>query len=262
VKLGINIEIVFRESEIKNSFQIISNIGLKYFEIWNWKNYNIDLLINEMKIKKLKLSCISGNRINGLVDINTREAFLRELKENIQISKRLGCRDIMILSEVLAEDLSVIPSKHKISNSKKYLTIYDGLSQAAHLAKKEDVVLHVELLNTIIDHPGYYLNNSKVAFELIEAVNNPNLKVLYDIYHMQIMEGNLINNIESNLDKIGHIHVADVPGRNEPGTGEINYHNIARALKVNGYKGFVILEAYPKKNATNAIKAFQEAFEV
>ena len=92
---------------------------------------------------------------------------------------------------------------------------------------------------------GYFLDGSAAGFDLVRAVDSPRIKLLYDIYHMQVMEGNIIQTLTGNLDVIGHVHVADVPGRHEPGTGELNYANIFAALREAGYDKYVGFEFEP-----------------
>ena len=100
----------------------------------------------------------------------------------------------------------------------------------------------LEPLNILVDHMGYYLVTSKEGFDVIREVNSPNVKLLFDVYHQQTSEGNLISNIRNNIDLIGHIHLGDVPGRKEPGTGEINYRNVFKAICESGYTGYCALE--------------------
>jgi hydroxypyruvate isomerase len=107
------------------------------------------------------------------------------------------------------------------------------------------LTLVLEPLNIHVDHPGYFLNHSGVGFNLVREVNSPSIRLLYDIYHMQVMEGNLIDTLTRNLDLIGHIHVADVPGRHQPGSGEINYANVMKCLRQAGYSGYVGMEFEP-----------------
>ena len=128
------------------------------------------------------------------------------------------------------------------------------------MAESENMTLLLEPLNTKIDHPGYSLNHSIQAFEIVRRIGSPHLKVLYDVYHMQIMEEDLIATLEANLGEIGHIHVADVPGRHEPGTGEINYVNIARMLRTAGFDGCIGLECFPQESSEQAIEAFRRVF--
>jgi hydroxypyruvate isomerase len=112
----------------------------------------------------------------------------------------------------------------------------------------------LEPLNTKVDHAGYYLQTAKEGFEILDEVASPAVKMLFDIYHHQIMEGNVIQDITKNISKIAHFHVADVPGRHEPGTGEINYANVFRAIAGSGYQGFVGLEFKPSKSAEETLK--------
>jgi hydroxypyruvate isomerase len=107
----------------------------------------------------------------------------------------------------------------------------------------------VEPLNVAVDHPGFYLSSSQQALEIVDEVAAPNVKMLFDLYHMQIGEGNLTATIVANLDRIGHFHLADVPGRHEPGTGEINFANILRRIDEGGYGGYIGLEYIPSGGA-------------
>ena len=102
-----------------------------------------------------------------------------------------------------------------------------------------------EPINTKVDIPGYFYDNTATALELMDAVDRPNVKLQYDVYHMQIMEGDLARTIERLLPRIGHIQIADNPGRNEPGTGEINYPWLLSRLDALGYKGWVGCEYRP-----------------
>jgi hydroxypyruvate isomerase len=112
----------------------------------------------------------------------------------------------------------------------------------------------VEPLNVLVDHPGYYLTASAEGFEILDEVGSQAVKLLFDIYHQQITEGNLLANIVPHIKQIGHFHVADVPGRHEPGTGEINYANVFHAIDKAGYEGFVGLEYWPTVPAADTLR--------
>jgi len=113
--------------------------------------------------------------------------------------------------------------------------------------EKTGITLALEPLNTIIDHKGYYLWQSSEAFEIINKVNSPHVKILYDIYHQQVMEGNIVNTITSNIEKICHFHSAGLPGRGELHDGELNYPFIFSKIDKAGYKGYIGLEYFPKQ---------------
>ena len=115
------------------------------------------------------------------------------------------------------------------------------LKELKKISEESDIFLKIEPLNTLVDHKGYFLKYSSEGFNLVEEVNSKNIKVLYDIYHLQIMQGNIISDIEKNFDLIGHFHIADVPGRHEPGTAEINYKNIYKKIRDLGFSGFITI---------------------
>jgi hypothetical protein len=124
----------------------------------------------------------------------------------------------------------------------------------APLVEAVGITVVVEPLNVLVDHPGYYLTTSAEGFEILDEVGSQAVKLLFDIYHQQITEGNLLANIVPHIKQIGHFHVADVPGRHEPGTGEINYANVFHAIDKAGYEGFVGLEYWPTVPAADTLR--------
>ncbi|MDQ3054782.1 MAG: TIM barrel protein, partial [Actinomycetota bacterium] len=131
-----------------------------------------------------------------------------------------------------------------VSFAEARATAVENLKRAAPLAEDAGIVLMSEGLNSV-QTPGYFLDTSTLGFEIVDEVNSPAVKFQYDVYHMQIMEGNLIDTIKANVVKIAHIQIADVPGRHEPGTGEINYPNVLKAIEDAGYDGYVAFEYVP-----------------
>ena len=127
----------------------------------------------------------------------------------------------------------------------KYGACLDTLKRCGALAEQNGVTLVLEPLNSLYDHVGNYLTTPDKAARLVQEVASPSIRMLYDIYHMQIMTGNIINTLTKYREEIGYIHVADVPGRKEPDTGEINYPNVFKALRDLGFIGFVGLECFP-----------------
>jgi len=132
-----------------------------------------------------------------------------------------------------------------ITRTQMHAALEKAYGEAAAIAAKHDFTLVVEPLNTHVDHAGYYLDSSDEGAEIVRAINSPNLKLLFDVYHMQIMEGNLIAHIEKHIDIIGHFHSAGVPGRHEVFDGEIHYPAIIRRLESLGYQGCFGLEYMP-----------------
>lgn len=138
----------------------------------------------------------------------------------------------------------------EVSDFDKFTTMFDRLKALAPIAEKAQIKLVLEALNTIVDHAGNYLAYTRDSAKLVKMVNSPYIKVLYDVYHMQIMEGNVIDNIKKYIDFIGYVHIADVPGRHEPGTGELNYTNIFNAFRSLNYDGVIGFELFPLAAST------------
>jgi hydroxypyruvate isomerase len=138
----------------------------------------------------------------------------------------------------------------------------ETLNRVADLADEHGVVFMLENLNLPVDHPGVPFALARDTLALVSSVNRPGLRLNLDLYHAQIGEGNLIQLCRACQPWIGEIQVADVPGRKEPGTGEINYAGIARALKDMGYRGTICMEAFASADSEKALEAFQAAFTV
>ncbi len=170
---------------------------------------------------------------HGIVHADARQAFLRALRETIAAAQTLGCRNIVVTSG---------NERHGVPRAEQHANIVAALKDAAPLLVGTGVQVVLEPLNVLVNHKGYYLTTTEEGAQIIREVGSPQILLLYDVYHQQITEGNLINNIRAYAADIGHFHVGDVPGRNEPGTGEINYANVFKAIAALDYDGFVTFE--------------------
>lgn len=170
---------------------------------------------------------------HGMVWEDAEVAFIEAFNETVEAAKILGVPNIIATTGNERSD---------VSREVQHKNIVNVLKKFAPIAEKEGLMVVLEPLNILVNHMGYYLARSDEAFEIIREVNSPNVKLLFDIYHQQITEGNLINNITKNIDLIGHFHIGDNPGRNEPGTGEINYWNVFSAIEESGYDRWLAFE--------------------
>ncbi|MEW6228037.1 MAG: TIM barrel protein, partial [Bacillota bacterium] len=222
-RCSICVETLFTELPLVDRIKRVAERGFGSIEFWGWRDKELSEIRNLVDDMGVKVVTFCGNRKGSIVDTAASRVLLDDLRDGISAAKRLGCETLILLADELSPDGSVTQQYPELSPHMKFETAVKTLSQAAKYAEDSEVTLVLEPLNTLVDHPGYYIPRSKLGFDLIRRVNSPNLKLLYDIYHMQIMEGNLISTLTENVDLVGHVHVADVPGRNEPGTGEINY---------------------------------------
>lgn len=189
------------------------------------------------------------NLTNGNEEL--RAKFLEEVRASVEVAKRVNARY-----------MTVVPGHIEPRLDMGYQTanVVESLKQAAAILEPYGLVMVLEPLNKR-DHPGLFLSKAAQAFEICKAVDSPTCKILFDVYHQQITEGNLIPNIEASWEEIAYFQVGDNPGRNEPTTGEINYLNVFRYLHEKGFEGIVGMEhgnARPGKAGEEAvIKAYR-----
>ena len=236
MKYSLCIDSIDPKENLEEKLTGIKQAGFKFIEFWDWRDKDFNLIMNS----GLKVSNFSGNRISSLT-LDDKEKVIQEVNASIDAAKRLKCNRMMLLSDILEGDGSV--KINSISSEKKLLRLYDNLKILVEIAKKRDMMLVIEPLNSLKDHKNYFLDNFQITLELVKSVNSENLKVLYDIYHMQIMEGNVLDILQKYHQFIGYIHIANVPYRCEPWTGELDYKFIFKELsKV--YSGFVGFEFF------------------
>jgi hydroxypyruvate isomerase len=177
---------------------------------------------------------------------------LKELETTIPLAKKAGLTNVITM---FGNRVAGIDDNQARDNC------VAGLSKIAPLAAENGITLCVELLNSKVDHHGYQGDSTAFGVAVMKGIGSPNVKLLYDIYHMQIMEGDVIRTIRDNIQYIGHFHTGGVPGRHEiDGSQELNYHAIAKAIADLDYKGFIAHEFMPARN--DPFDSFAEAFKI
>ncbi|MDX9799754.1 MAG: TIM barrel protein [Spirochaetia bacterium] len=258
MKYSICTEMMYGKLDFTDRFKAAAADGFEYCEFWRWEGRDWNKIIDAVKKSGLKVSSFSGDDKYSLVDPEDSSSYLDFLGRSIEKAVSIGCPNLVIHTDALnPADGSAKKTKNYLSEGQKLINTYDTLKKCAVLAEKKGITLVLEPLNTLVDHKNYFLSDPDRSFELIEAVASKNIKLLFDIYHMQIMKGNIIERLQKNIEHVGYVHAADVPGRHEPGTGELSFENIFKALKVAGYDGFVGFELSPisdNKKAVDAIK--------
>ncbi len=211
----------------------------------SWPQARVEALKKRMDELKMEMGVFvanpSGWRTAGMVDPAQRPAFLAEVKKSVPYHKIVGNSICTVITG------PEIPGQYR---GHQRVNVIESLKRAADVVSVvPSLTLVVEPLNPWVDHAGYFLNRSEEAYEIMKAVGSPQVKILFDIYHQQITEGNLINNIRACYDEIGSFQLGDAPGRHEPYTGEINYRNVFKAIHQLGFKGIVGMEFSPSVKA-------------
>jgi hydroxypyruvate isomerase len=184
----------------------------------------------------------------GIADPAGRDAFLTDLQNFFPVAHKLECPGVIVLSGNRVEG---------ISHEAHHDACIEALKRAADLAANQNVTLLLENIDQE-ENPKYYLTSVAEGFEIVRKVDNPHVKFLYDFYHEQISEGNLIKKLEKNIDQVGLVHIADVPGRHEPGTGEINYTSIFRKLAELKYDRYAAMEFEPAGDIVTGLRGARE----
>ena len=247
-------EMIWRDKPIEWRCARLNEMGFQV-GLWNWPDHDLE----KLAASGATFSIMNGYLTGRLADDEGADELLRSARETAQVGKRLGVARLNLHGTGLGEGgLPVQPCE--VVTGAMWLKARDTLARIAEMAEEEGVVFTLENLNLPVDHPGTPFGRAEDTLALVSSVDHPRLRLNLDLYHVQIGEGNLIETCRASLPWIGEVQVADVPGRCEPGTGEINYPGIARALAAMGYSGPVGMEAFASGDPEAALLAFREAF--
>jgi len=220
--------------------------GLEYYA-W-WELGDLKKLAAEQERIGVGLSATCTKFIS-LVDESLRDDYVEGVRQTIEACRILGVRSI------ISQTGNVLDG---VPRDQQRQAMVETLKRCAPLLEEAGMVLEVEPLNGLVDHAGHFLQRSDESVDVIDQVGSPNVKLVFDVYHQQITEGNVIRNATGYIDRINHYHIADNPGRKQPGTGEMNYVNILRAIKNTGFSGFIGLECGFTVDTDEAIQQFKE----
>jgi hydroxypyruvate isomerase len=251
---------VFRDLPFEARLEKVAGAGYRNVELVgeyeHWSDADFDRANAKRKELRITFDCTAGLK-HSLCNPAERDALISEWRRTIPIMERLDCPAMIFLSG------NVVPG---MTMEAQQQSCVDGLKAAVALVEGKKINGRpVRLLLENIDpeeNPHYFLTSVARGFEIVKAVNHPEVQFLYDFFHEQISEGNLIEKIEKNIQHVGLVHIADVPGRHEPGTGEINYENIFRKLGRLNYKEIVAMEFLPTRDPVEQLrKAREMAFD-
>ena len=255
-RLAASAEMVFLELPFTERVRRIAGLGFEV-ELWDWTTKDLDALA----ATGARFSSMTGYVRGTLADPDGAEELLRTAEESLAVAERLDCPRLNVHGTGLdPKGLPIVATE--VVTPAMWLRAARTLGRLATLGECAGRVFTLENLNTAVDHPGTPFARAADTLALVEAVDSPHLRMNLDLYHAQIGEGNLIQLVERALPVVGEIQVADVPGRREPGTGEINYPAVAAALDCLGYRGVVAMEAWASGDPVQALERFRTAFTI
>ena len=254
-KFFANLSMLFGEHDFLGRFSAAANAGfagVEYIGPYAFPKEQVAETLQANNLKQVLFNLPTGNWDGGERGIGCLPDRVGEFQDGvgkaIDYAKALGCTMINCLAGILPGD---------VTRRTGYTTLASNLSFAAKALKQENILLIVEPINSY-DIPGFLLNRSKEGIEVIDDVGSDNLKLQYDIYHMQRMEGELGATLTKLMPRIGHIQLADNPGRHEPGTGEINYTYLFKLIDSLGYGGWIGCEYKPKGKTVEGLGWIKE----
>lgn len=218
--------------------------GLDGVEFWLWRNKDLAAIRAALDETGLPVTGFCAEPMVPLTDPAKHAEFLEGLKPSIEAAHRLGAPVLIVQA---GADL---PGR---SRAEQRAALTTCLGKAADILAGSGVVLAVEPLNTLVDHVGYFLPSTKEGLDIIDDVGRPEIRILYDIYHSAVMGEAIEDVLAGRLDRVAHVHLADTPGRHEPGTGSLDWQARVAWLEANGYSGMVGLEYKPTKDTAESL---------
>ncbi len=246
---------MYGELPFLERFAAAKRDGFDFAEFWSWTDKDLNAVKAAAEAAGIGIAGFNGDADFSLINPAHKADYLRFLRRSAEAARQLGARSLTIHSNALGEGGLVADLCEGVSDTVKLCTMFENLQRCAEIAEAYDLDLNLEPLNITTDHVGNFLANTQMAAELTEMVGCARLRVLYDVYHMQLNEGSLCDHIRRWGYRFGHVHVADAPGRHERGTGEICYERVFAALQEVGYTGLIGFELFPKTTTAEAVRA-------
>lgn len=253
-EIAVSVPAVFGDRSLLDGIRATAELNVDGIEFFDWENNDLDEIVAASDDAGVSIaatlsagagSTIEDCEVPALTDPIHADTAIEDIERSIDVCEAVDCPTLIV---------TVGPDQDGFDRSTQFESIVEGLSSVAPHAENAGVTIVVEPLNTRVDHPGYFLTSSQEAFDVVSTVDSPCVKVLFDIYHQQITEGDVTRRLTENVEHVGHVHIADNPGRAEPGTGELNYKNILYALDEADYEGYVGYEFMPNTDPAAAVR--------
>lgn len=247
MKYSACLEWLFRAEapDFADRIRLARKAGLDAVEFWHWRNKDVDAIRAALDETGMTVAGFVAEPMVPLTDPAMHGEFLEGLKTSIDVARRL---DAPVLIVQAGADL---PGR---SRAEQRLALTEGLARSADVLKGSGVALALEPLNTLVDHVGYFLPSTVEGLDIVDEVGRPEIRILYDIYHSAVMSEEIADVLAGRVDRLAHIHLADTPGRHEPGTGTLDWRARVDWLESNGYAGLVGLEYKPTTDTVTSLK--------
>jgi len=250
---AVNVEMTWTNLPFLERLRKVAEAGFSHYEFWPWRGKDLEGIarINkELGLVPVQFTASPKRFDQAITDPKRLDEFITDVKAAVGVAKTLGVKKVCVVAGEETQGLS---------RDEQTQAVITALKAGARIVEPEGITIILEPLNILVDHPKQLIVTSEQAAHVLRSVGSPNVKMLFDIYHQQISEGNLSGNIRKFKDLIGYFQLADHPGRHEPGTGEIRYAHILRLIHDLGYNDAIGMEMSPKGDPMTAFRAVREA---
>ena len=259
MQCAVCLEMLYGDLAFDEKVRRAAEHGFCGFEFWGWRDKNLPDLSQVLSETGSRITNFSGHRRGSPVSVEDRHIFLRDVADAAQTAVELSCPTLMILSNELGEGGRVVDAFSHLPAGEKHANMVQSLKRALDLIPRE-ITAVIEPLNTVLDHPGNYLSGMEEAVNIVAEVGDPRLQILADFYHLEMMGERTQEVVSRYGESIGYVHIADVPGRHEPGTGTIDWKAALRALRDSGYDGTVGFEYEPAEDSDRSLDRIAEVW--
>lgn len=250
-KFAVNVEMWWTKLPFLDRLRKTAELGFPAYEFWPYEGKDLSAIVKLNEELKLSVAQFTAWGFEpGMNHPSNEEAFEKKIIESCKVAHQLNCPKMTVVAGNIQKGMS---------QEAMLAQVVKALKRVKPIVEKEGVMLILEPMNGRVDHPGHCLYGSVDAVKICREVDSPMVKINWDLYHMQISEGDLCGRLKDGFDQVGYLQLADHPGRNEPGTGEIFYPRVLRAAQELGYNYFVGLECRPQGDEETAAQRVNQA---
>lgn len=250
-RFAVNVEMWWRKLDFMDRIRQAALFGFPAIEFWPWRNRDVAAIGQLTQELGLEIAQFTAWPFTpGMNDPQNHDAVAKEVAESCQVARQLKCRKMTVVGG---------NDQPGMTQEEMHANIIVALKRVAPIAEDNDVMLILEPMNIRVDHKGHCLYGSPPTVHICREVDSTHVKINWDLYHMQITEGDLCGRLKDGFDQVGYLQLADHPGRNEPGTGEIHYNRVLKQAYDLGYRDYVGLECVPRDTELAAAKGVAQA---
>lgn len=261
IETAINIETLYPDKTVEEKIERVSRAGFTAIEFWRWDNKDIDSLHDACRKHGVKVQAFGGTGDYSLCDRFHRSECLEHVRRSIEAAEKLDCSNLILFPNHFTA-AGCADFTRRDSHTSGVASITAALCEMVPMLEEHGITALLEPLCNVGADSGMTVTDTAEGADIVRAVGSEHVRLLCDVYHMQVMHGNLQQNILSNVDIVPYIHIADAPDRHEPGTGEINFDYLMKAVKTGGFTGTVCFEYFPSGETESSFPAVQGLLEL